>query len=63
MADLRPDMNATTFVRWTVKGSEIPVSWEEAVRRLGDAATGYAASGEASSETPRRSASPSEVRA
>jgi heme-degrading monooxygenase HmoA len=38
MARLRPDMEATTFVRWTVKGSDTPVAWEDAVRRL-DAGT------------------------
>jgi quinol monooxygenase YgiN len=26
-------MGATRFIRWTVKGSELPASWEEALRR------------------------------
>jgi heme-degrading monooxygenase HmoA len=34
MAKLRPDMKTTRFVRWTVKGSETPVQWDEALRRL-----------------------------
>lgn len=34
MARLHPDMGPTQFVRWTVKGSETPVSWDEALRRL-----------------------------
>lgn len=27
---------ATKFIRWTVKGSELPVSWDEAFRRGGE---------------------------
>ncbi len=27
-------MGATRFIRWPVKGSELPISWEEALRRL-----------------------------
>jgi hypothetical protein len=27
---IRPHMNPTTFVTWTTKGSELPVSWESA---------------------------------
>jgi heme-degrading monooxygenase HmoA len=34
MARLRPDMDPTKFVRWTVKGAETRVSWDEALRRL-----------------------------
>jgi heme-degrading monooxygenase HmoA len=34
MTKLRPDMSPTKFVRWTVKGSDAPVAWEEALRRL-----------------------------
>jgi heme-degrading monooxygenase HmoA len=34
MTKLRPDMDATKFVRWTVKGSGTPVPWEDALRRL-----------------------------
>ena len=26
-------MGATKFIRWVVKGSELPVSWDEALRR------------------------------
>jgi heme-degrading monooxygenase HmoA len=26
-------MGATSFIRWTIKGSELPASWEEALRR------------------------------
>ena len=37
MARLRPDMDPTRFVRWTVKGSETRVSWDEALRRLEEA--------------------------
>jgi heme-degrading monooxygenase HmoA len=34
MSRLQPDMARTRFVRWTVRGSEIPVAWDEALRRL-----------------------------
>jgi heme-degrading monooxygenase HmoA len=34
MTKLRRDMNPTTFVRWTVRGSEAPVPWEDALLRL-----------------------------
>jgi quinol monooxygenase YgiN len=37
MTELRPAMDATTFVRWTVKGSDARIRWEEALRRLADA--------------------------
>lgn len=37
MARLHPDMDPTIFVRWTVKGSETRVSWDEALRRLEEA--------------------------
>lgn len=35
MADLAPEMGATKFVRWTIKGSEGQPSWREALERLG----------------------------
>ena len=35
MSVLTPDMAATNFVRWKIKGSECPPSWEEALRRPG----------------------------
>jgi quinol monooxygenase YgiN len=38
MTKLRPAMDATTFARWTVKGSDARIRWEEALRRLADAA-------------------------
>ena len=31
---IRPHMLPTTFVFWTVRGTEIPVSWSEARRRV-----------------------------
>ncbi|MFA6221732.1 MAG: DUF3291 domain-containing protein [Desulfomonilaceae bacterium] len=31
---LRTDMGSTRFVRWTVNGTEIPLSWEDAMRRF-----------------------------
>jgi hypothetical protein len=34
MTTLGPDMGATRFVRWHVRGSETPVAWDEALRRL-----------------------------
>jgi quinol monooxygenase YgiN len=33
MTVLEPHLGATTFIRWAVKGSELPVGWEEALRR------------------------------
>jgi hypothetical protein len=35
MTDLSPEMGATTFVRWTISGSDGRPSWSEALRRLG----------------------------
>jgi len=26
-------MGETSFIRWTVRGSELPVSWEDALKR------------------------------
>jgi hypothetical protein len=33
MAVMAPHMDKTKFVRWTVKGSEIPPHWDDALRR------------------------------
>jgi hypothetical protein len=37
MKDLRPHMRATTFARWTVHGSSLPVTWADAFARLNEA--------------------------
>ncbi len=34
MAALTPHMDKTRFVRWTVKGSQLPLRWDDALRRL-----------------------------
>jgi quinol monooxygenase YgiN len=34
MTALTPHMGDTKFVRWTVKGSELPLSWDDALRRF-----------------------------
>jgi quinol monooxygenase YgiN len=34
MVKLRPDVQSTRFVRWTTKGSDIPVAWQDALRHL-----------------------------
>ncbi|MBI1843176.1 MAG: DUF3291 domain-containing protein [Actinobacteria bacterium] len=34
MASLSPEMAPTSFVRWTIKGSQGRPSWSEALRRL-----------------------------
>jgi quinol monooxygenase YgiN len=34
MAALTPHMNETKFVQWTVKGSQLPLRWEDALRRF-----------------------------
>lgn len=34
MAKLRPHMSPTRFTTWTVPGSGLPVSWDEAIERL-----------------------------
>ena len=36
MADLAPEMAATKFVRWTIKGSDGQPSWSEALMRLAE---------------------------
>ncbi len=33
---LRNDMGSTRFIRWAVKGTEIPPSWEDAMRLFQD---------------------------
>ena len=33
MASLTPHMRKTRFVRWTVKGSQLPLLWDDALRR------------------------------
>ena len=34
MTALTPHMGETKFVRWTVNGSELPLSWEDALSRF-----------------------------
>jgi hypothetical protein len=34
MASLRTHMAETKFVRWHVKGSQLPLHWDEALRRI-----------------------------
>jgi len=34
MTALAPHMGETKFVRWTVKGAQLPLSWEDALSRL-----------------------------
>jgi hypothetical protein len=34
MGVLSPHMDETRFVRWTVKGSQLPLLWDDALRRL-----------------------------
>ena len=33
MGGLGPHMDTTAFVRWDVMGSDVPLSWDEAMRR------------------------------
>ena len=33
MTSLTPHMRQTKFVRWTVKGSELPLAWDDALRQ------------------------------
>ena len=35
MTTLSPYMDETKFVRWMVKGSQLPLLWEDALRRFG----------------------------
>jgi hypothetical protein len=39
VSDIRPHMRPTTFVFWTCKGREVPVSWAEARRRIDEEAS------------------------
>lgn len=34
IADIRPRMSPTTFVRWEVDGTDVPVRWEQARERI-----------------------------
>jgi quinol monooxygenase YgiN len=34
MAELSPHMEKIQFVRWTVKGSQLPLQWDDALRRF-----------------------------
>jgi hypothetical protein len=34
MAALTPHMGETKFVRWMVKGSQLPLGWDDALRRF-----------------------------
>lgn len=34
MTALAPHMGKTEFVRWTVKGFELPLKWDDALRRI-----------------------------
>jgi len=44
MKALAPHMGATGFTRWTVKGSDLPLRWGDALRRdQNQAATGNGA--------------------
>ena len=36
MTAIAPHMEQTKFLRWTVKGSQLPLSWDEALRRFAD---------------------------
>jgi hypothetical protein len=33
MGMLQPYMDETAFTRWTIRGSEVPPSWDDAIRR------------------------------
>jgi len=37
MTALAPHMDKTKFVRWAVKGSELPLRWDDALRRSNNA--------------------------
>ncbi len=32
---LRNDMGSTRFIKWAVQGTDVPLSWEDAMRRFG----------------------------
>jgi hypothetical protein len=36
MAALAPHMDKTKFLRWTVKGAQLPLQWDDALRRFDD---------------------------
>jgi quinol monooxygenase YgiN len=36
MAALAPYMGRTSFNRWTVKGADLPLRWDDALRRVGE---------------------------
>jgi len=36
MSALAPHMSETKFVRWAVKSSELPLRWDDALRRFGE---------------------------
>lgn len=36
MTALARDMEQTKFLRWTVKGSQLPLGWDDALRRFAD---------------------------
>jgi heme-degrading monooxygenase HmoA len=38
MAALAPHMGETKFVRWKVKGSHLPLRWDDALRRFSSSA-------------------------
>jgi heme-degrading monooxygenase HmoA len=40
MTSLRPAMRASTFTFWEVPADNLPLTWEEAIRRLDDQARG-----------------------
>ncbi len=39
MGLLRPYMGESAFTRWTIRGSDVPPSWDDAVRRSDAVAT------------------------
>jgi quinol monooxygenase YgiN len=36
MTAIAPHMEQTRFLRWTVKGSQLPLRWDDALRRFAD---------------------------
>ena len=36
MTALTPHMDETKFLRWTVTGPQLPLGWDDALRRFGD---------------------------
>jgi quinol monooxygenase YgiN len=36
MTAIAPHMEQTKFLRWTVKGSQLPLRWDDALRRFAD---------------------------